>query len=107
MERYKNVEMKETALSYKKWRKWVDVPYEDMVQAYRQVEEARASLCCGWAHFEIHRVILVTRDGKKTAVELPDRETGVEILDILKEKNPQIVIGIKKTKEPETGGENK
>lgn len=107
MERYKNVEMKETAVAFKKWMKWVDIPYEDLVQAYRQVEEAKASVCCGRAHFEIHRVILVTKDGKKTPIELPDRETGVEILDILKKKNPQIVIGIQKSKEQTAEGENK
>lgn len=107
MERYKNVELGETGISFKKWMKWVDIPYSDIVQAYRQVEEAKASVCCGRAHFEIHRVILVTRDEKRTPIELPDRETGVEILDTLKKRNPQIVIGIGKTKEQAAEGENK
>lgn len=107
MENYKNVEMRGTAIAYKKWRKWVEVPYEAIVQAYRQVEEAKANICCGQAYFEMHRVILVTNDGKKTAVEVPDRDTGVEILDALKEKNPGIIIGIGKKKEQAAEGENK
>lgn len=107
MENYKNVELRETAIAYKKWRKWVEIPYADMVQAYRQVEEAKANLCCGHAVFEMHRVIIITKDGKKTPIELPDRETGVEILDVLKEKNPSMEIGIRKNGTQAAGGENK
>lgn len=106
MENYRNVELRETAIAYKKWMKWLEIPYGDMVHAYRQVEEAKASLCCGQARFEMHRIIIVTRDGKKTAIELPDRETGVEILRVLEEKNPDMEIGIHKTKEQAAGGGN-
>lgn len=105
MENYKNVELRETAIAYKKWRKWVEIPYSEIVHAYRQVEEAKAGLCCGRAVFELHRVILVTKDGKNTAVELPDRDTGVEILRVLAEKNPSMEIGIHRQKEQTTGGE--
>lgn len=106
MDKLKNLEFKANGLAYKKWMKWVEIPYTDLVQAYRQVEEAKANICCGRAVFEIHRVILVGQDGEKIAVEVPDRENGVEILKRLEKENPRIKIGTgKKAKDQTAGGE--
>lgn len=96
MGEFKNVVFMEDRLRYRKWMKWQELSYGDIVQAYRQIEEAKGKVCCGTAYFEIHRVIFVTGKGEKIAVEVPDRETGISILDRLKEKNQKIEIGIKK-----------
>ena len=101
MKNYPNVKFLEEGISYKKIIRWETIPYKHLVQAYRQVEDAKASLCCGQAHFEIHRVILVDQDGKQHAVELPDRETGVELLERLKEKEPSILIGKRREDGPQ------
>lgn len=96
MGEFKNIEFLEDRLRYRKWMKWQELPYCEIVKAYRQIEEAKGKVCCGTAYFEIHRVIFVTGTGEKIALEIPDRETGIAILDQLKNKNEQIEIGIKK-----------
>lgn len=98
MGQFKGVEFLGDKLRYKKWMQWKELPYAEIVQAYRQIEEAKGKICCGTAFFEIHRVIFVTESGEKIPVEVPDRETGISILDQLKEKNGDIVIGIQRNR---------
>ena len=99
MDKLKNVEFKEDGIAIRKWFRWETVPYSEIVQAYRQIAEAKGSICCGKAVFEMHRVILVKKSGEKETIEMPDRASAVALLDQVSEACPGIIIGYKKEEE--------
>lgn len=69
------------------------LPYNDIVWAYRRLEESHVSLgCCGGV-LEDHRLMLITKEGKTVTVNF-DRERFItRALELIHERAPHIAIG--------------
>ena len=92
----KKIKLQEQQIEYKKGLKWYSLPYEDIKQAYLRIEEVNGRLCCGVANFDMHFLVLITKEGKDIKVEASSEKIVKEMLSVLKEKNPEMEIGFKK-----------
>lgn len=92
----KRIKLQEQEIEYKKGFKWYTLPYADIVQAYLRVEEVNGKLCCGVASFDMFFLMMKTREEELIKVEATSKEIVKEMLEVLKEKNPEIEIGYKK-----------
>ncbi|MGN0155798.1 MAG: hypothetical protein ACI39N_00985 [Lachnospiraceae bacterium] len=92
----KKIKLQEQEVEYKKGLKWCTLPYSDIKQAYLRVEEVNGKLCCGVANFDMYFLVLVTKAEETIKIEASSKEAVKELLDLLKEKNPDIEIGYKK-----------
>lgn len=79
--------------------KWVYVDYQDIVWAYRRLEDIHRGPLHKTDGTEVHSIMLVTRDRKRIGIPVGEKENAVEGLRILNEKNPFIDIGYAKEKE--------
>jgi hypothetical protein len=91
----KRIRIKENALEYKKGFKWHALPYSDITQAYLRIEEVQGRLCCGVANFDMYFLMLKTRQDDLLKVEASSQEITKQMLEELKQKNPEIEIGYK------------
>lgn len=94
-----NVRYGKHYIFYQAIRKWMYIDYNDIVWAYRRLEDVQGKLCCGTAGFEIHSLMLVTRDKKRVGIPLGEKENAVAGLDMIKEHNAFVDIGYSKDKE--------
>ena len=92
----KRIKLQEQEVEYKKGFKWYALPYTDIVQAYLRVEEVNGKLCCGVASFDMFFLMMKTKEEELIKVEATSKEIVKEMLEVLKEKNPEIEIGYKK-----------
>lgn len=79
--------------------KQVYIPMEEIIWAYRRQEAVEGKLCCGKAQFEIHKVILVTKEKQRFELAGMGKEQAKGILAALEQKNAAIDIGYSKEKE--------
>lgn len=91
----KRIKLHEEEIEYKKGLKWYKLPYSEIVQAYLRVEEVTGRLCCGVANFDMCFLVLKTSDGVLIKTEASSKDIVKEMLDVLKERNPDIEIGYK------------
>lgn len=49
------------------------IPYEQIVWAFHRVEEVKGTLCCGTAVFQLHKLIIVTRDKKELSLDIGEK----------------------------------
>lgn len=82
-----------------KMLKRVYIPITDIMWAYRRQEAVEGKLCCGKAQFEIHKVILVTKQKQRFELAGMDKEQAKQILSVLEQENKDIDIGYSKEKE--------
>ena len=92
----KRIRLDEELLTYKKGFKWNTLPYTEIINAYLRIEEVNGRLCCGVASFDMHFLMLKTKSGDLIKVEGSSKEIVKEMLDILSQKNSEIVIGFNK-----------
>ena len=92
----KKIKLYDTSLTYKKGFKWNALPYTEIINAYLRIEEVNGRLCCGVASFDMHFLMLKTKSGELIKVEGSSKEIVKEILDVLSQKNSEIVIGFNK-----------
>lgn len=92
----KKIRLDETLLTYKKGFKWITIPYKEITNAYLRIEEVNGRLCCGVASFDMHFLMLKTKSGELIKIEGSSTEIVKEILDVLSQKNSEIVIGFNK-----------
>lgn len=93
----KKIKMQEQELEYKKGFKWFMLPYTDIIQAYLRIEEVKGRMCCGTANFDLYFLMLRTGKEELIKIEVSSKELVQQMLEELKEKNPGIQIGYKKT----------
>lgn len=94
----KKIKFGERELTYKRGFKWYTLPYEEIAHAYLRIEEVKGRLCCGVANFDMHFLMLKTNAGELFKLEATSQEIVKQMLDELKEKNPNVSIGFKKMK---------
>lgn len=94
----KKIKLGEQELTYRRGIKWYTLPYEEITHAYLRIEEVKGRLCCGVASFDMHFLMLKTSAGELLKLEASSREIVKQMLDELKEKNPNVSIGFKKEK---------
>lgn len=94
----KKIKFGERELTYKRGFKWYTLPYEEIAHAYLRIEEVKGRLCCGVANFDMHFLMLKTNAGELLKLEATSQEIVKQMLDELKEKNPNVSIGFKKMK---------
>ena len=92
----KKIKLDEELLTYKKGFKWNTLPYTEIVNAYLRIEEVNGRLCCGVASFDMHFLMLKTKSGDLIKIECISKEIVKEILELLSQKNSEIVIGFNK-----------
>jgi hypothetical protein len=90
------IKINENTLEYKKGFQWHALPYSDIIQAYLRVEEVQGRLCCGVANFDMYFLMLKTRQDDLIKVEASSQEITKQMLEELKQKNPEIEIGYKR-----------
>ncbi len=73
------------------------IAYEDIVWAYRWLEEIKGRQARGGV--QIHFLMLVTKDKRKLGVPVGEEENAVTGLSMLKEHSAYIDIGYAKDKE--------
>lgn len=91
-----NVTVTDGKLIYRKWMKTCEIPVKEIVWAYLQQEEVSAKMCCGSFHSEIGRVVVLERDGKKEIFQFESMQEARELLEQLKEANPDMKVGYTK-----------
>lgn len=92
----KKIKLDDTLLTYKKGFKWNTLPYTEIINAYLRIEEVNGRLCCGVASFDMHFLMLKTKSGELIKVEGSSKEIVKEILEVLSQKNDEIMIGFNK-----------
>lgn len=100
----KKIKIGDSVLTYKKGFKWQTLAISDIAQAYLRIEEVNGKLCCGVASFDMHFLMLKTKEDALLKLEASDRETVETMLQALKEKNPEIKIGYDKPDSPAPKG---
>ncbi len=71
----------------------VFLPYEEIVWAYRQIEESHMSLgCCGGV-LEEFRVIMFCKNGEKAVVSSDRESIAIAIIDYISQICSDVVIG--------------
>lgn len=95
----RKIKFGEQELTYKRGFKWYALPYAEITDAYLRIEEVKGRLCCSVANFDMHFLMLKTSAGELLKLEASSQEIVKQMLDELKEKNPNVSIGFKKTDE--------
>lgn len=94
-----NVRYGQHFIFFQNMLKWLYVDYIDIVWAYRRLEDVQSKLCCGTAGFEIHSLMLVTKNKDRLGVPVGSRENAVEGLNMIGMHNPFVDVGYAKEKE--------
>lgn len=84
---------------YKGVEKWVYVDYNDIVWAYRRMEDVQSRLKFASEGMEIHSIMLVTKDKKRVGIPVGDRENAIAGLAIIQRNNKFVDIGFSREKE--------
>ena len=92
----KKIKLDEKLLTYKKGFKWNTQPYSEIMNAYLRMDEVNGRICCGVASFDMHFLMLKTKSGELIKVEGSSKEIVKEILEVLSQKNGDIMIGFNK-----------
>lgn len=74
------------------------LPLSEIVWAYMRQEDCQGKLCCGRMNFESFFLMVTTGDKKQKKSNLEKSDDVKRILDLLKERNPQIEIGYSQEK---------
>lgn len=94
-----NVRYGKYYLFYPGLRKWMYIAYEDIVWAYRWLEEIKGRWGNG-SGMQIHFMMLVTKDKRKLGVPVGDEKNAATGLSMLKDySGGYIDIGYAKDKE--------
>lgn len=94
-----NIRFGNSFIFYQSLMKWLYVDYKDIVWAYRRTEDVQGKLCCSTAGFEVHSLMIVTKDKKRIGMPLTDKEHAMEGLEIIRKHNSFADIGFSKEKE--------
>ena len=77
------------------------IPIKDIARCYIRVDSCTSSCCCGKATFNSRSLIVVTLDGRQKKLWLDDESTLKSLIEELKGKNNDIVVGcVPKTAQP-------
>lgn len=87
------VELKDGKLVYKKMLMQKEIPAADVVWAYLQQEPVNARICCGRASFEIGRLVVIDRSGRREIFQYEGLDEPKRILDGLSAANPSMAVG--------------
>lgn len=78
---------------------WLYIDYQDIVWAYRRLEDVQNKFSQGEGNFEVHSIMLVTKERNRVGVPVGEKENAVKGLDIIEQKNSFIDIGYSREKE--------
>lgn len=81
------------SLQYRALLKRVSVPVENIVWGYIQVEDVKASMCCGNFNTEIGRAIFLDKTGKKHIIQYEGSDPAKKLLEDAKAANPDMAVG--------------
>ena len=79
--------------------KWLYIDYNDIVWAYRHLEDVQSRLGRRTAGVEMHILMIVTRDRKRIGVPVGSEENAVAVLRVIQQRNAFVDIGFAKEKE--------
>lgn len=79
--------------------RWLYIDYNDIVWAYRRLEDVQSRLGTKTTGLEIHSLMIVTKDKKRIGVSIGNKENVVKGLNIIQERTPFADIGFAKEKE--------
>lgn len=88
-----NITVEDGRIRYRRFLTACELPISDLVWAYLQQEDVSAKMCCGGFHAEIGRVIVLRENGKKEIFQFESMQEARELLDRLKEENPDLAVG--------------
>lgn len=81
---------------YYKGFKKISVPVSDLVWGYLQLEDVKASMCCGSFNSVIGRVIFMDKDGNKHSYQHEGKEKASELLEAVASLNKDMAVGYTK-----------
>lgn len=85
--------VKDGKLQYKKFFRTRELPVGDIAWAYLQQEDVSARMCCGRASFEIGRLVIIDKNGKREILQYEGLDEPRRLLDDLTEANAAIAVG--------------
>lgn len=74
------------------------IPYDQIVWAFHRVEEVNGKLCCGTATFQLHKLIVVTKDKQELSLDLGEKPEVEAGLAAITAHNPSVDTGYTKEK---------
>lgn len=84
---------------YRAVEKWLYVDYNDIVWAYRRMEDVQSRLKFASEGLEIHSIMLVTKDRKRVGIPVGEKENAILGLSMIQKKNQFVDIGFSREKE--------
>ena len=79
--------------------KWLYIDYNDIVWAYRRLEDVQSRLGRKTAGLELHSLMIVTKEKKRIGISVESEENAVEGLHRIQQHNVFVDIGFAKEKE--------
>ncbi len=79
--------------------KWLYTDYNDIVWAYRRLEDVQSRLGHKTAGLGIHTLMIVTKDRKRIGIPVGNEENIVEGLSLIRQHNAFVDIGFAREKE--------
>lgn len=80
-------------LIYRKFLKTIELPLQDILWGYLQIEEVKASMCCGSFNTEIGRAIFLDSRGRKHVIQYEGTDKARKLLEQAQKENPQMAVG--------------
>lgn len=79
--------------------KWLYIDYNDIVWAYRRLEDVQSRLGRQTTGQAIHTLMIVTKDKKRIGISVGSEEYVTAGLDIIQQRNAFVDIGFAREKE--------
>ena len=80
---------------WKKGLRWYVVPADQIIRAYRRIEEVCTRCCCGPTNFDTQKLVLELKNGEVLTLIIGDgvlREAEM-LFDVMKERYPGLEYG--------------
>lgn len=87
------MKIENNTITYHKGFKKVDLSIDSIVWAYIQLEDVKASMCCGSYNSVISRLIVLDTEGNKHSFQYEGKEKAGELLEKLTAINPNFAVG--------------
>ncbi len=92
---YGRLKLADQYLFWKKGFSWYVTKLDQVVRAYRRVEEVDADLCCGQMNLNIQYLVLVLQDRQELVLRIGDgvQREAEQLFEALKQKETKILFG--------------
>lgn len=79
--------------------KWLYIDYNDIVWAYRRLEDVHSRLGRKTAGLELHSLMVVTKEKRRIGISMDSEDNALEGLHMIQQHNVFVDIGFAKEKE--------